>query len=133
MAERQAPPTLEGNPLSITQEGINRYARLSNDFNPLHVDLEYARSTPFGGTIAHGTINLAPVLEAVARVSGQAWPTGAEVSVKFVAPAKPGDTLTPAGSLAEEQGEPGTATYEVICRNQQGQDVLVGTARVRVG
>ena len=44
---------------SITQEKIQRYAEASGDFNPIHVDEEYARRSPFGGTIAHGMLALA--------------------------------------------------------------------------
>ena len=124
------PERLEGEPLPITQEGILRYARLSNDFNPLHTDPEFARRTPYGGTIAHGTLNFAPVLGTLARLTGDPWLRGVEVTVRFIAPARPGDTLTPTLERRPEEDTPTALAYRVACRNQEGQEVLVGTAHL---
>ncbi len=50
---------LEPSPwLEITQERINQFADATNDHQFIHVDLEKARRTPFGGTIAHGFLSL---------------------------------------------------------------------------
>lgn len=40
----------------LTQEDFNRFARLSGDHNPIHVDPEYAASTRFGATVSHGML-----------------------------------------------------------------------------
>ena len=40
----------------ITQDMVNGFAQLSGDFNPIHIDPEYARSTSFGKPIAHGML-----------------------------------------------------------------------------
>ncbi len=40
----------------VTQENINLYAEASQDFNPIHIDEDFARKTPLGGTIAHGML-----------------------------------------------------------------------------
>jgi acyl dehydratase len=58
----------------VSQERINKFAEATGDFQFIHVDLEKAKQTPFGGTIAHGflTLSLIPVLGAMtegARVS----------------------------------------------------------------
>jgi acyl dehydratase len=46
----------------VTQEDIDEFARVTGDDQWIHVDVERARQTPFGGTIAHGyfTLSLAP-------------------------------------------------------------------------
>jgi acyl dehydratase len=51
----------------VTQERINKFAEATGDFQFIHVDLEKAKLTPFGGTIAHGflTLSLIPVLGAM--------------------------------------------------------------------
>jgi acyl dehydratase len=48
----------------VSQERINKFAEATGDFQFIHVDLEKAKQTPFGGTIAHGflTLSLIPVL-----------------------------------------------------------------------
>jgi acyl dehydratase len=47
----------------VTQEDINRFAEVTGDDQWIHVDVERAKQTPFGGTIAHGqyTLSLAAV------------------------------------------------------------------------
>lgn len=50
---------LESSPwLEITQERVNQFADATNDHQFIHVDLEKAKQTPFGGTIAHGFLSL---------------------------------------------------------------------------
>jgi acyl dehydratase len=59
----------------VSQERINQFAEATGDFQFIHVDVEKAKLTPFGGTIAHGflTLSLIPVLTAKSdcpRISG---------------------------------------------------------------
>ena len=44
--------------LEITQDRINEFADATNDHQFIHVDIEKARASPFGGTIAHGFLTL---------------------------------------------------------------------------
>jgi acyl dehydratase len=48
----------------VTQDDINGFADVTGDHQFIHVDVERAKQTPFGGTIAHGyyTLSLAPML-----------------------------------------------------------------------
>src|SRR5262252_4320218 len=41
---------------TVTQADIVNFAGLSGDFNPIHVDLEFAKTTPFRQPIAHGLL-----------------------------------------------------------------------------
>src|SRR5271163_810835 len=43
---------------TITEADITAFAALSGDWNPLHCDAEFAKSTPFGQRIAHGLLGL---------------------------------------------------------------------------
>ncbi len=42
--------------LSFSQEDFHRFARLSGDHNPIHVDPDYAAGTRFGATVSHGML-----------------------------------------------------------------------------
>jgi len=44
--------------LEVSQERIDTFARAIEDFQWIHVDRERARSSPYGGTIAHGFLTL---------------------------------------------------------------------------
>jgi acyl dehydratase len=48
--------------LEVTQERVNTFADATGDHQWIHVDLEAARSGPFGGTIAHGYLTLSLVI-----------------------------------------------------------------------
>jgi len=44
--------------MDISQDRVNQFADATNDHQFIHVDLEKARASPFGGTIAHGFLTL---------------------------------------------------------------------------
>ncbi|MCH4272063.1 MaoC/PaaZ C-terminal domain-containing protein [Kerstersia gyiorum] len=43
-------------PFVLTQQDFNRFADLSGDHNPIHVDPVFSARTPFGGTVSHGML-----------------------------------------------------------------------------
>lgn len=115
----------------VTQEKILRYAEASGDFNPIHVDEEYARRSPFGGTIAHGMLVLAYISSMMTDAFGQRWLAGGRLKVRFKAPARPGDVLTasarPQGGAAVEDS---IRQFAVECSNEKGEALVTGTAAV---
>ena len=74
----------------VTQEAINEFADVTGDHNWIHVDVERAKETPFGGTIAHGyyTLSLAPKFSySLMSVEGFAFGVNYGVNrVRFPAP-----------------------------------------------
>jgi 3-hydroxybutyryl-CoA dehydratase len=80
---------------TVTQAGIDAYASLSGDFNPLHVDPEAAAASEFGGIIAHGPIALHAFFRAATGWLGTAaLPATSDVAVTYRAPTRPGDRVT---------------------------------------
>lgn len=94
----------------IDQERILSWAAISGDYNRLHVDPEYAKNTPFKGTIAHGPMSLAFLNELMMASFGAHWVvSGRLLDVRFLAPIRPGDRIRIGGSVKrihEEHGEP---------------------------
>jgi acyl dehydratase len=43
----------------LEQDRVNQFADVTDDHNYIHVDVEKAKASPFGGTIAHGYLTLA--------------------------------------------------------------------------
>ena len=118
----------------ITQEKINLYAEASGDFNPIHVDESFAAETPLGGTIAHGMLILAYVSEMMALAFGQSWFSGGKLSIRFKAPARPGDTVTVSGKIDSIDRKNGIlyANCSLECCNQKNETIVVGGAVVRL-
>jgi len=115
----------------ITQDKINSYAEASSDFNPLHIDPEFAKGTRFGGTIAHGLLSAAFISEMMTSWFGKGWLYGGELEIKFVGPVQPGDTIVTKGKVMEieNDGVKRYAVCEVSCENQKEKQVIVGTAK----
>ena len=118
----------------ITQENINLYAEASRDFNPIHIDEDFAKRALLGGTIAHGMLILAYVSEMMSAAFGQSWLAGGKLNVRFKAPARPGDSLTISGRISRiERNEGKTLIHcDVLCQNQNGDSIITGETSVRV-
>jgi 3-hydroxybutyryl-CoA dehydratase len=115
----------------VTQERIGAYADASGDQNPIHVDAEFARGTPFGGTIAHGMLVLALIGEMMRGAFGEAWSTSGRLKVRFKAPTRPGETVTASAELLKERDS--SAEYAVQCASASGEVLIEGRATVQVG
>lgn len=118
----------------VTQKMIDTWADVSGDSNPLHVDPEYAKTTHFGGTIAHGHIALGWLSEMMVRWRGIGWLEGGELrGVKFVAPVRPGHTLRVSGSaekVIEEDGVAKMLCAVIIVDLADERPCVVGSALV---
>jgi 3-hydroxybutyryl-CoA dehydratase len=128
LTEIQEGKTLSPVVKHITQEKINLYAEASGDFNPIHVDESFAAETPFGGTIAHGMLNLAYVSEMMTSAFGQNWLSGGKLRARFKESARPGDTLTISGKInsIEQQDGVSYANCTFECRNQKDEVIVAG-------
>jgi acyl dehydratase len=81
----------------VTQESVDEFAQVTGDDQWIHTDPERARSTPFGGTIAHGyyTLSLHPVLiKQLMRYEGFAFAVNYGLNrVRFPAPLPVGNRV----------------------------------------
>lgn len=113
---------------TIQQRDIERFAELSGDDNPIHLDEDYAKRTRFGGRIAHGML-VAGLISAVlgTKLPG---PGGIYLSqeLKFRRPVKPGDTLTANVTIIEWDEEKSRMTLATEVSNQHDEVVITGTA-----
>jgi 3-hydroxybutyryl-CoA dehydratase len=103
----------------VSQDDMTLYSGPGN----IHSDIEVARRTGLDAPIAQGMMTLAFASELMTKISGSAWLERGEISVKFTKPVFAGDTVT---LTAAEQDE----GYAVEARNQNGDVLMVGTARI---
>lgn len=116
---------------------VSRFAGLSGDFNPLHMDAEFARQTPFGERIAHGMLTLSIAsgqLNQLGTFDGTTLAFLGMDRVRFTGPVRFGDTIHTEGTVKEvrEASSPdrGIVTSEIVVRNQRGEGVLSFEASV---
>jgi acyl dehydratase len=76
----------------ISRVQIARYASAVGDFNPMHVDEEFAKASGMPSVIAHGPLTAAIVLDAVVGQVGLDVLSAADV--RFKTPVFPGDQLS---------------------------------------
>jgi 3-hydroxybutyryl-CoA dehydratase len=113
--------------LTVNREAILRYADITGDHNPIHVDPAFAATTAMGGVIAHGTLSLNLIWQALAVTCGREALQGAALDVRFVKPVRVGDTVQAGGRATDA----GAASFDVWVRNQKGENVIEGTGRLR--
>ena len=81
----------------MTQDRVNRFADVTDDHNYIHVDVERARSSPFGSTVAHGYLTLsllAPVTSQLLRIDDAGMMVNYGLDrVRFPAPVPVGSSI----------------------------------------
>ena len=111
----------------VTFEKILNYADVTNDYNPLHVDKEFAAKSPMGGIIAHGTMSLALIWHALRDTFGSEVLNRIDLDIRFSRPVRIDDHVSGGGTL-----QPGSSdTYDVWVKNQDDELVIKGTARIK--
>ncbi len=121
----------------VTDQDIEMFAEVSTDRNPVHLDDSYAQDTIFEGRIAHGMLTAG----LISAVIGEQLPGHGTVyvaqSLRFLAPVRPGDTLTPSFTVAEARKsktkpDRGIVHFNVEVRNQDGDTVLTFTSMTMI-
>lgn len=115
---------------TITASDIELFARVSGDFNPVHMQEEYARKTFFGGRIAHGALAIALLSTVGAKMPGLVILLS--MSHRFLKPVHIGDTITASGEVIKAHREKGIVTLKNACTNQNGEVVVEGETTVRL-
>jgi len=115
---------------SVSEDDIKLFAILSGDTNPIHLDEEYAKTTQFGGCIAHGAICAIIISAAVATQFPGPGSIYAGQEMRFKKPVKPGDTLTAHLELTEKKRRGNIVLIDNVIKNQHGETVFLGVSTV---
>ncbi len=113
---------------TISQAMINTYAKAANDYNPIHVDEEYAKKSIFGSTTAHGFMLVGLLGTMLRQNFATAWLSYSTLEVRFRRPAKPGHVLTFGGMI--ESAKEDSVQCQIWVRNQLDEDIIVGKVTV---
>lgn len=112
----------------VTDALVRAFAELSGDFNPLHLDEEYARQTRFGRRIAHGMLTGAFISSLLGYEFAERRVVYLSQTMKFVAPVYIGDTVTVLGTVTSIREDKPIVTLSTVCSNQIGKNVVTGEA-----
>ena len=115
---------------TLSKEDIELFAAMSGDVNPAHMDEDYAKDDIFHGVIAHGMWGGA----LVSTVLGTLLPGPGTIylgqDLRFRRPVRIGDTVTVSVTAKEKRPEKKIVIFDCHCVNQDGKDVISGTAEV---
>lgn len=113
--------------IQVTDKMVRQFAEMSGDYNPIHLDDEYAKTTRFGRRIAHGMIMGALISRALNENIGTGGIYLAQ-NLKFVNPVFIDDTVVLELTITGIRKEKGIATIETLAKKKTGEIVVKGDA-----
>jgi 3-oxoacyl-[acyl-carrier protein] reductase len=117
---------------TISAEDVRRFAELTGDVNPLHVDPAYAETTPFKDVVVHGMLGasyLSTLIGTRLPGEGALW---VSQSFDFLRPVRIGDTLTVTCVVTSRHERERLLGLDARIENQWHEAVLTGKGTVRV-
>lgn len=117
---------------TLTQDDIDAFARLTGDYNPLHVDAEFARKTMFRKPVVHGMVSasfFSTIIGTLLPGSGALWTSQ---TLEFLLPAFVGDELTISGVVEQKSAATRVLVLKTTVVNQHGHQVVTGRSSVKV-
>jgi acyl dehydratase len=113
---------------SFSDTDVRKFAEISGDKNPVHLDDDYAAQTQFKRRLVHGIL----VTGLISAVLGTELPGEGSIylnqSIKFRAPVFIGDTVTATVTVIKVREDKPIITLETICKNQDDVVVIEGEA-----
>ncbi len=121
---------------TVTETHLVLAAGMFGDFNPLHVDEEFARQSMFGSRILHGPFTSALVSSPVGMYFAGTAIAYMEHACRFKAPVKPGDTLATRWTVTERIDKPrhkgGIIVMACLSINQAGAVAVQADGKILV-
>lgn len=116
----------------VTDEVVRKFADVSGDYNPIHLDEEFAKTTRFGKRIAHGMLSGAFISAVLGYEFKERKIVYLSQTMKFTAPVFLGDTVTASATVTNIREDKGIVTLETVCTNQNGVTLVKGEAVVMI-
>ena len=114
----------------ITEEDVETYAKLTGDYNPLHIDSEYAGKTKFGKRVVHGML----VASFISTMVGTVFPGEGALylgqEIKFRKPVFINDIIQVKTEVTHKVDSSKMLEMKTTITNQRGETLITGKARV---
>jgi 3-hydroxybutyryl-CoA dehydratase len=115
----------------ITESDIYSYAKISGDFNPIHIDEKYAKNSIFKTRIAHGMFVAGFISSIIANQLPGEGTIYLKQNLNFLAPVRIGDIITTKVEILELNAKQ-QIKLKTTCENQKEIIVISGEAVVFV-
>jgi len=111
---------------TVSETDIYLYAGITGDFNPAHVNENYAKNTFFKTRIAHGMLTAGFISAIIANQLPGPGTIYLKQELSFLAPVHIGDTITARVEILELNAEKNRVRLKTTCSNQDDVTVLEG-------
>ncbi|RZI47253.1 bifunctional enoyl-CoA hydratase/phosphate acetyltransferase [Rickettsiales endosymbiont of Peranema trichophorum] len=115
---------------TLTKQDIQIFAAMTGDMNPIHLDEDYAKTDIFHKIIAHGMWGGSLFSTLLGTQLPGLGTIYLEQQLSFLKPVALGDTITATIKVLEKDSTRNTVLLECKCVNQNGKEVISGTAKV---
>ncbi len=116
----------------VTDALVRQFAEVSGDYNPIHLDDEFAKNTRFGRRIAHGMLSGAFISAVLGNEIRGMKIVYLSQTLKFTAPVYLGDTVTATATVTSIREDKGIVTLETVCTNHNGEVLVKGESAVMI-
>ena len=117
--------------VEITHERIMSFAEASGDYNPIHIDEDYAKTTAYRGRVAHGLLSASFVSAVVGTMLPGPGAIYLDQTVSFHKPVRIGDTVIARVTVTAIDPVSARVTLQTECLID-GEAILDGQATIRV-
>jgi len=120
---------------TVSESDVYAFAGITGDMYGVHVDEEFARTTRFGGRIAHGAMAVGFLSTVVGQIAARVPPPGAvsyRYDLTFTAPIRFGDTIQAEVRVTRKDPERNEIILDARCSNQRDETVVKGTLILKV-
>jgi len=118
--------------VDMAEELTKKFANISGDFNPLHMDEQYAKETKFGKRVVHGML----LASFFSRLVGMYLPGKNALyfsqNLNFVKPCFIGDRVTVEGEIIDKSESTKIIKLKTSIKNQEGESLVEGTSQVMI-
>ena len=115
----------------VSTEDILRFAEITGDFNPVHIDPEFARSSRFGRIIAHGPVALGLAGQIVGTRMPGLGTIALSANIRHLRPIFADDRVTTRAEISAMDVSKGNVTVSLTWSNQDGELVAEGETVVK--
>ena len=116
--------------ITITEQMVENFARATGDYNPIHMDEDYARGTIFKTPVVQGMLHAG----LISGIVGTHFPGAGTIyltqTLKFLKPVFIGEEVTYRLKLLEYLQEKNRLRLETVCINQRGETAVTGEALI---